>query len=151
MEQLQGAKAPVHLWIVGLVSLLWNSFGCYDYLMTRARNTDYLSSAMPGVDPKVMLDYVDSFPMIAQVGWGLGVWGALLGSVLLLIRSRHAVLAFALSFLGMILSLGYQIVLAPPPPELNEGAMAYMPYVIILVGVALLYYANVQKKKGVLR
>jgi len=133
------------------VSLLWNSFGCYDYLMTRMRNTDYLSSAMPGVDPKLMLDYVDSFPMIAQAGWGLGVWGALLGSILLLIRSRHAVLAFALSFLGMILSLGYQLVLAPPPPELNQGAMAYMPYLIILVGVALLYYSHVQKKKGVLR
>jgi len=151
MEQVQGTRAPVHLWIVGLVSLLWNSFGCYDYLMTRMRNTDYLSSAMPGVDPKLMLDYVDSFPMIAQAGWGLGVWGALLGSILLLIRSRHAVLAFALSFLGMILSLGYQLVLAPPPPELNQGAMAYMPYLIILVGVALLYYSHVQKKKGVLR
>jgi hypothetical protein len=151
MDQAQVAKTPVHLWIVGFVSLLWNAFGGYDYIMTRTRNTDYLSSAMPGVDPKVMLDYIDSFPMIAQIGWGLGVWGAVLGSILLLMRSRHAVLAFALSFLGIILSIGYQLAVAPPPAELNQGAMAYMPWFIILVGLALLYYSHVQKKKGVLR
>jgi hypothetical protein len=40
MDDVQAAKAPVHLWIVGFLSLLWNGFGCYDYLMTRMRNLD---------------------------------------------------------------------------------------------------------------
>ena len=48
-------RAPVHLWIVGILSLLWSCFGCYDYTMTRMRNTDYIASAMPGVDPNAAL------------------------------------------------------------------------------------------------
>ena len=51
MQQAVSARAPVHVWIVGIVSLLWNAFGCYDYVMTRMRNTDYLAKMMPKVDP----------------------------------------------------------------------------------------------------
>ncbi len=149
MEQAV-VKAPIHLWIVGGLSLLWNAFGGYDYVMTRTRNMDYLSS-MPGIDANQLLAYIDSYPMFAQIGWGLGVWGAILGSVLLLLRSRHAVTAFALSLLGAVFSLGYQIVGPPGPAGMDEGAMAVMPWIIILIAVALLYYAHRQRMSGVLR
>ena len=132
-------KTPMHLWIVGGLATLWNALGCFDYTMTRMRNTDYLASAMPSVDPNAMLAWIDGFPLYAQFGWGLGVWGGLIGSVLLLMRSRWAVWAFALSLLGAILSLGYQIVAAPPLAG-TEGMMnAVMPYAIIGVAVGLLY------------
>ena len=84
------ARTPVHLWIVGVLSLLWNCFGAYDYLMTRMRNMTISQVSMPGVDPNAALAWIDGMPIYAQVGWGLGVWAALLGSVLLLIRSRYA-------------------------------------------------------------
>ena len=153
MEDVQTAKAPVHLWIVGLLALLWNGFGCYDYLMTRTRNLDYFRSMAPDVDPNAMLAWVDGFPIYAQFGWGLGVWMGLIGSVLLLMRHRWAVPAFALSLLGAVLGLGYQILAAPPPPDpsMSEGAMALMPWIIIIVAAALYYYAHRQKQAGVLR
>ena len=56
-------RTPVHLWIVGILALLWNGIGCYDYLMTRMRNTDYFESMMPGTDPNAILAYIDSFPV----------------------------------------------------------------------------------------
>src|SRR5688500_9135122 len=96
---------PMHLWVVGGLSLLWSAFGCYDYLMTRNRDTEYLASMMPQVDPNAMLAWVDGFPVWAQFGWGLGVWGGLAASILLLMRSRWAVWAFALSLIGAILGL----------------------------------------------
>lgn len=146
----QATKAPVHLWIVGLLSLLWNSFGGYDYTMTRTRNMEYLSS-MPGVDANQMLAYIDRFPMFAQIGWGLGVWGAVAGSVLLLLRSRFAVIAFTVSLIGAMLSLGYQLVGPPGPTALSEGAMAIIPYIIIALTVAQLLYAQTMRTRGVLR
>lgn len=146
----QSAKAPVHLWIVGIASLLFNSFGGYDYTMTRTRNMEYLSS-MPGIDANQILAYIDSFPMFAQIGWGLGVWGAVAGSVLLLLRHRFAVIAFALSLIGAVLSLGYQIVGPPGPAALSEGMKAVIPYIIIAAIVAQLLYAQTMRTKGVLR
>lgn len=153
MNDVQAAKAPVHLWVVGVLSLLWNSFGCYDYLMTRMRNLEYFRSMAPDVDPEAMLAWVDAFPIYAQFGWGLGVWGGLVASILLLMRHRWAVPAFGLSLLGALLGLGYQIVAAPPPPapSMNEGFMAYMAYVIIAIAAGLYYYAHRQKQAGVLR
>ena len=152
MDDVQTAKAPVHLWIVGLLALLWNGFGCYDYLMTRMRNLEYFRSMAPDSDPEAMLAWVDGFPIYAQFGWGLGVWMGLLGSLLLLMRNRWAVPVLGLSLLGAIMGLGYQIFLAPPaPPPMNEGAMAMMPWVIILIAALLYYYAHRQKQSGVLR
>jgi len=145
------ARTPIHLWIVGILSLLWNCFGAYDYTMTRTHNMDYLKSAMPGVDPQVGLAWIEGMPMYAQFGWGLGVWLALLGSIFLLIRSRWAVWSFGLSLAGAVVSLGYQMALAPPMPGAPQSAMMKaMPIVIIAVAVALFLYARAMEKKGVL-
>lgn len=151
MQHAVSARTPVHLWIVGTLATLWNAFGCYDYLMTRFRNTDYLKSAMPGVDPQAALAWVDAFPLYAQIGWGLGVWGGLLGGLLLLLRSRWAVWALGASMIGAIAGLGYQILLAPPLAGAEGPMMTVIPYVIILVTIILFLYARAQAGKGVLR
>ena len=150
MEDVQAAKAPVHLWIVGLLSLIWNAFGCTDYLMTRMRSEEWM--AQSGGDPKAMLAWIDAFPFYAQFGWGLGVWMGLAGSILLLMRHRWAVWAYALSLLGAVLGLGYQIALAPPLPGAHETPMMKaIPYIVIVIAIALFLYARAQEKKGVLR
>ena len=149
MDDVQAAKAPIHLWIVGILSLIWNGFGCTDYLMTRMHNMEWL--AQSGGDPQAMLDWVDGFPIWAQSGWALGVWMGLLGAVLLLLRSRWAVWSFGLSLVGAILGLGYQITMAPPLAGADDMFSRVMPYVIILVAVALFLYARAQAAKGILR
>lgn len=151
MQQVVSARTPAHLWVVGTLSLLWSCFGCYDYLMTRMRNTDYIASSMPGVDPNAALAWVDSMPMYAQVGWGLGVWLGLAGSLLLLLGNRWAVWCYALSLVGAVLSLGYQIALAPPLPGAEGPMYTVMPYVIIGVCAFLAWYAWTMEKRGVLR
>ena len=151
MQQVVSTRTPVHLWIVGILSLLWNAMGCFDYVMTRMRNTDYLSSAMPNVDPNAMLAWIDGFPIYAQIGWALGVWGGLLGSELLLVRSRYAVWAYGLSLLGAVVGLGYQIAAAPPLAGADDAMSKAMPYVIILVALGLFLYARAMEKKAVLR
>src|SRR3546814_13177448 len=86
------AKTPVHLWAVGVLSLLWNAVGAFDYMMTKLGNADYLSAFTPE-----QIAYFQGFPLWANIGWAFGVWGSVLGSILLLARSRHAVTAFARS------------------------------------------------------
>ena len=151
MQEAVSARTPAHLWIVGLLSTIWNAFGCYDYLMTRMRNTEYLASMMPTVDPNAMLAWVDGFPIWAQFGWGLGVWAGLAGGVLLLIRNRWAVWATGLSLVGAVLGLGYQLAAAPPLAGAEGPMFDVMPIVIILVALGLFIYARAMEKKGVLR
>src|SRR5690606_34167572 len=100
-------RTPVHLWIVGVVSLLWNGFGGYDFVMSLTRGEAYWRES--GMT-QAMIDYYNAMPVWMYVPWILGVWGAVLGSVLLLLRMRLAVHAFALSLLGAVLSLIYGLV-----------------------------------------
>ena len=149
MQDTVPMRTPAHLWIVGVLSLLWSAFGSYDYLMSKMRNTDYLASMMPGIDPQSTLAYLDAMPIWAKFGWGLGVWLGLAGSVLLLMRNRYAVWAYGLSLIGAVVGLGYQLM--TPMPGV-EGFMATgMPIVIILIALGLFLYARAQEKKGVLR
>ena len=79
MQQTVSARTPAHLWIVGILSLLWNCFGAYDYTMTKTRGAAYIATTMPGVDANAALAWINSMPIYAQVGWALGVWLGLLG------------------------------------------------------------------------
>lgn len=150
MDNVVVERTPMHLWVVGGLATVWNAFGGYDYWMTRTGNLDYLSQF--GADPKDILAWVDGFPMWAQFGWGLGVWMGVLGSLLLLARSRWAVHSFGLSLIGMALSFSYQYLGAPPMPgAADEGMMAYIPIFIIAIGIALFAYSRAMAKRGVLR
>ena len=37
------SKTPVHLWIVGVLALLWNAMGAFDYLATQLELDFYMS------------------------------------------------------------------------------------------------------------
>lgn len=151
MDETVREKAPAHLWVVGILALLWNGFGAYDYFMTRTRGAAYVESMMPGVDGSKLVAYVDSFPLWASAGWGLGVWGGLLGAILLLMRHRLAVPVLALSLLGAIVGIGYQLMRPLDVPDMHTGFNAVVPYLIILIAALLFLYARGQRAKGVLR
>ncbi len=144
-------KTPVHLWIVGALALLWNGFGCFDYLMTRTRGAAYVESMMHTDDGEAIMAYIDAFPIWAAAGWGLGVWGGLAGAILLLMRHRLAVPVLLASLVGAIGGIGYQLANPSGIVELSTGVNAVMPYVIIAIAVALFLYARAMRIKGVLR
>ena len=146
MEATMQQRAPTHLWAVGGLATLWNAFGCYDYLMTELGNEQYLAQFGPE-----LVAYFESLPAWLTAFWALGVWGGLAGSILLLMRSRYAVHAFAVSLAGMIISFGYQFLATDMPAAMTEGMMILMPVLIVAVGVALYYYAARQRANGTLR
>lgn len=144
MASSADARVPAHLWIVGLIALLWNGYGCYDYLMTVTANQAYLAQFPPDA-----LAYFNSLPAWTTAMWAFGVWGGLVGAILLLMRNRLATWAFMLSMVGAIVGLGYQMFVQPMPASLTAGPMKYMPWLIILVTVLLVVYSRNQEKKGV--
>lgn len=142
------ARTPWHLWVVGVISLLWNAFGAFDFIMTTTRGEAYMRAS--GFD-QAMIDYYMAMPSWMYGPWVLGVWGAVAGSILLLMRHRLAVWAFALSLLGAVGSLMYGQVVSPPPLPPELAIMSYMPWVIVAIAAFLAWYAWSMARKGVLR
>lgn len=141
-------RTPWHLWVVGVVSLLWNAFGAFDFVSTITRGEAYLREM--NFD-QAMIDYFLAMPDWMYVPWTLGVWGAVIGSILLLLRNRFAVWAFGLSLVGAVVSLVYGQIMDPPPLTPDMAMMKWMPFVIMLITVLLFVYAFNMRRKGVLR
>ncbi len=141
-------RTPLHLWAVGVAALMWNAIAAADYVMTRMQNDDYFRAVMPGAEPSVIYAYIDAMPILAQAGWGLGVWGAVAGTLLLLARSRFALWAYLASLAGAIISFGIQYAGPAAPEGMDDGIM---PIIITVIALGLFLYARAMKAKGVLR
>lgn len=140
-------STPRHLWVVGIVSLLWNSFGALDYTMTQTRNAAYLAKV-----PAEVMAYVTSVPAWFTAFWALGVWGAVVGSLMLLLRNRLAVPVFGISLLGLAVTQLYSRVIDPAPAAMGGGgAMGAVEVVIWAIAIGLLVYATAMARRGVLR
>jgi hypothetical protein len=137
-------RTPAHLWIVGVVSLLWNAMGAFDYLASQLKLESYMSQFT-----EEQLAYFYAFPAWAVSGWAFGVWGALAGSIFLLMRRRWAVWAFAISLAGMAASSYYTLVLTEGIAIMGSGALVFSA-VIWAIAILLLVYALAQAKRGIL-
>ena len=138
------SRAPVHLWIVGVLALLWNAIGAFDYLATELKLDFYMSRFTPE-----QLAYFSDFPAWAIAGWAFGVWGGLAGAVGLLLRRKWTVWAFVVSLVGMMVSWVYTLVLSNGAEMMGtEGAV--FGAVIWVFAIFLLLYARAMTKRGVL-
>lgn len=141
-----GAKTPWHLWAVGLLSLLWNGFGAYDFIMSLTQGDAYFQQM--GMTAAQMA-YINAMPDWTLVPWAMGVWGALAGSVLLLLRMRLALHAFVVSLAGLFGSLVYAFGLSNGAEVMKDHMT--IQFVILAICLFLVWYAWAMTKKGVLR
>lgn len=139
------ARVPWHLRLVGILSLLWSLIGAVDFTMTNTRNAAYLAQF-----PPEMMQIVDAFPIWSVIAWGCGVWGAVIGSIALLLRSRGAVIAFAVSLAGLAVSQYYQATI-DMPASMETASMKAMTTAIWAVAIFMLWYSWRQRRAGVLR
>ena len=140
-------KTPWHLWVVGGLSLLWNLFPTVDFTLTNMQNEFWLSQ----YDDAQRAFFLGT-PAWANLCWALGGFGSFVGSLLLLMRSRHALTAFFVSAAGLAGVTFYQLVLnADKLKQLLGDVPLYTSVIIWVVLLALIFYARRQAAAGVLR
>lgn len=145
---VSAARTPWHLWVVGVVSLLWNSFGAYDYTMSHLQGEAYYrASKMSDAQIAFM---TTGYPTWMHAVWAIGVWGSVAGSILLLLRMRWAFHAFALSSFGAIGSLLFIALTPAAQGAMGTGALLF-PCVIVAICLVFTWYSWAMTKRGVLR
>ena len=137
---------PWHLWVVGALAVLWNGAALYDFVMSLTQGEAYYRAS--GMNSE-LVDYYVSMPGWVFAPWSLGIGGAVAGTILLLFRSRWAVLAFALSLLGALVSNAASLLLSDG--AFLEDMMWLAPVLILAVCILLLWYASAMRRRGVLR
>lgn len=137
-----GAKTPWHLWLVGIVTLLFNAMGVLSYTMTKLGKLAEL-----GMTPD-QIAFMNSYPAWISAFWALGVWGAFAGSLLLLLRSKLTVTAMVAATVGLVgTTIGNYLVI-DVPAEMQAPALDVAIWAVTLF---LLFYARRMAAAGVLR
>jgi len=139
------SSTPKHLWIVGVLSLLWNGFGAMDYVMTQTRNEGYMASFTPE-----QLEFFYGIPAWAVALWALAVWGGVAGSILLLLRRAVAAPVFLVSFVCAVLVAVQNYLLSNGLEAMGGGFPLVFSGVILVVAFLLYRYANKMRRQGVL-
>ena len=142
---MSDSRTPWHLWVVGGLSLVWNAFGAFDYLMTQTQNEAYMAAFTPE-----QLAFFYGFPWWLTAAWAIAVWGSVAGSVLLLLRKAIAVPVFVVSLACMVLTSFHNFVLTNGAEVMGGMGPIIFSAVIFVVAVLLVVYSRKQRSAGVL-
>ena len=136
---------PWHLWLIGIIGVLWSSIGVLSFMLTQM-NVEAVMSRFP---PQ-QREYFASFPLWADAFWAIGVFAGVIGCLLLLLKSRLAFPVLLASLIGATVSnLGGLFLLGGLEVMAGTGALSFSAVPIIL-GAFLAYYAHAMSRKGVL-
>ncbi len=142
-----GGGIPWHLWVVGLLGLVWNGFGATDFVMTFVDRAMWFETMGVTAEQAARMD---AMPAWTYGAWLAGTWGGFLGTVALLFRSRWAVYLFWVSIIGFLISVVHSYILTD-----NGASMGQQGYimngVIFLGAVFFLWYSITMARRGVLR
>ena len=148
MSEAPGTKTPGrpwHLWLIGLIGILWSSIGVMSFMLTQM-NVEAVMSRFP---PQ-QREYFESFPAWAVAFWAIGVFGGLIGGLLLILKNRLAFHVLLVSAIGAIVSnLGGLFLLGGMAVMRETGGLGFTA-VPIVFGAFLAYYARAMNQKGVL-
>jgi hypothetical protein len=142
IDQPAPHKLPWHLWLVGILSLLWNASGAWVFVQAQTGNPMDMDAAE--------IAYYAEQPVWAVVLTDLAFAGAILGAVALLLRSRWAPPLYLLSIGAIVFSTVGDIVRGSALLLQDQG---WLTLSLVTAGLALLQwlYARRMSKRGVLR
>lgn len=141
-------KTPWWFWVISIVLLLWNIPSGYDYYNSVTVNPEYLNQMGAEYAP-AFIAFLSDLPLWVKIIWGVAVFAALLGPVLLLLRKALAVPVFTLGLAAMLVNFLYQIFIADIPAL--PSAAKVMTIIIMVIAIFEVWFARKMRAKGIIR
>jgi hypothetical protein len=148
MLQAQATKIPGrpwHLWLIGIVGLLWSLMGVMSFVLTQMR----VEAVMSGFPPQQRA-YFESFPLWIVAFWAVNVFAGVTGCLLLLLKNRLAFPVLLGSAIATVIFNGAGLFLLGGMDVMRETGGVGLTIVPIVFAVFLAAYAGATSKKGVL-
>ncbi len=129
-------------WIISGLALAWNLLGVMAYLMQMTMTPETLA-AMSEAERTLYAD----MPSWVTGAYAVAVFGGTLGCIALLLRKAWSIPLFALSLVGILLQMGYTLLVANTI-EIMGASIVVMPLLIILFAVYLIMFSRSSKAQG---
>lgn len=135
------SKTPWHVWLVGILTLLWDGSGAYTIMMAQA-------ARLPGLTPDEIAYYAKQ-PLWFVIVTDFALVTAIAAGVAVLLRSRHAVVLFALSLIAILQTNAWDLGAETSRVLVSRGALI-VTCIIVALAALQLWYAVAMKKRTVL-
>ena len=142
MDGTASAKAPWHLWVVGILSLLWNVGGAWTFIQAQ-------SGAPMDMDANEIAYFAAQEPWFVAVT-DVAVVSPMLGAIALLLRSRWAVHLYGLSIAAIVVTNAFDVA-AGTALMLNDQGWLILNCVTFCLAILQWLYAWAMRRRGVLR
>ena len=132
-------EVPAWFWVIAGLALLFMILGCVMYYTQVSVDPETLA-----LDERAMWDATPTWMVAA---YAVAVWVGLAGTVLLILRRRHAVPLLLVSLIAVIVQFGGILVV----PELRQmvPASAYTaPIIIVLITYGIWHFSRHALKRG---
>lgn len=141
------AASLLRLRVLGTIFGFFSLVGAYDYFMIVTHNTEYFEYLAYG---EKQITYFTNYPIVLTLLLTLSVWGAVVGSILLLRRSRWAVQAFGTAFFSQLVLDIYTFTLRHRWDVLG-ARLGIQDIIILFLTLGMLLYALSLHKKGIIQ
>ncbi|MRH99382.1 hypothetical protein GH721_02455 [Kriegella sp. EG-1] len=141
MENTSIVKPPLWFWIISVIALLWNLMGVGAYLADAFMSIEDLEALT-----QAQRELHESQPAWVTACYATAVWAGTLGCIFLLMRKKWARPVLLVSLLGVI---GQQIYMKflSNTYEVYGGAAMLLPIMVIIIAVALVFFARLSESK----
>ena len=132
-------------WLVAGAALIWNLFGFMIYLMTVRATQEQMAQQYTAAE----IAFMDAVPVWATSANAIAVTTGVLACVLLLLRKSLALPLFAASLAALLVQDFYSFVLEDAVAVFGM-VPAYIQGTVLVIAIALVFYARGAKKRGLL-
>ena len=135
------ASRPWHLWVVALLTLLWNGSGAVTILLAQAGRLPSISADEAA--------YYAAQPFWLVISTDIATLAPVAAAIALLLRSRVAVWLFWVSLELILVNNVYELVVGTSRTLVSQGALI-VTIIIVVIAILQVVYSTAMKKRGVL-
>ena len=134
----KASKPPLHLWLVGILSLLWSMWGAYIALSAQF-------GAFPNLRPADQA-YFDAQPLWFVIFADAGLIAGIAGAIALLVQHRSAVWLFMTELVILTASNLFEVAIGRSPLLDNRASVVGTLFLLAILALQAAYAARMRRR-----
>ena len=145
MSVTQTKNVGALFWILGVLFLLWNGFGCYIYYISHTISDAQYAEAYG----EALTAIRDDYRTWSVAAYAIAVWGGLLAAILYLLKKRWAAPLFVISLIAAVISFIWGFTNADYKSAAG-GNFWVMPLIVVILGCFEVWWSRKKSADGTL-
>ncbi len=137
----QHTKSSILYWVVSVIALLWNAMGVFNYL-GQAYQWDSFTNGMN----QKKLDLMGTIPAWVTAAFAVAVFSGIIGSILLLLKKKSAIVLFVISLTAVIVQMSFVLFSQKAKSMYNSGDI-YMTVAVVSFALFLTWFSRYANNK----